>query len=201
MIKIFKKNEIAELANILKNDGVISVPTDTIYGICARIDSKVAYKKLIEIKKRPINKSFPIMCSSIKQIKEIAEVSGVGEKIIKYFMPGPITVILKKKDNIPSYITNGKDTIAIRMATSKALEDLIEKVGCPIFMTSANVSGKSTCKSIDEIEETFPSLDGILEGSVGFNKASTIIDCTFEEIKVLREGPISIEDIKIKLKT
>ena len=111
-------------------------------------------------------------------------------------MPGPITLILKKNKELPEYVTNGKDTIAIRMATSKKIEELIAKLGSPIFMTSANQSGKAECSNLDEIEKECPLLDGMLEGNVVFSKGSTIVDCTSEKIKILREGPISINQIK-----
>lgn len=79
------------------------------------------------------------MCANLEQIKNIAIVNEKVEKLIKAFMPGPITLILKKKKDLPAYISNRKDTIAVRMATSKALENLIIKTECPIFMTSAKV--------------------------------------------------------------
>lgn len=196
MIKRYKQNEIDKLADILKNDGIISVPTDTVYGVCARINSKRAHDKLMEIKNRPTSKSFPIMCADEKQIKDIAIVDDKAEKLIRDFMPGPITIVLKKKSNIPSYVSNGKDTIAVRMATSKALEDLIRKVGSPIFMTSANQSGEPTCNSLDEIEKACPTLEGIMEGNIHFGEGSTIVDCTSDEIQIIRFGPISMEQIK-----
>ena len=195
MIKRYKKNEIEKLVKILKNDGVISVPTDTVFGICARINSETAHDKLIAVKNRPIKKSFPVMCANEEQIKSIAIVNDVAEKLIKSFMPGPITLVLKKNKDLPEYVTNGKDTIAIRMATSKKIEELIAKLGSPIFMTSANQSGEPTCNSLDEIEKMCPNLDGIMEGNVIFSKGSTIIDCSSDDIKILREGPITIEQI------
>ncbi len=195
MIKRYKESEIEELANILKKDGIISVPTDTVYGICARIDSNIAHDKLIKIKKRPIEKSFPVMCANEEQIKSIAIVNNIAEKLIKAFMPGPITLVLKKNKDLPKYITNGKNTIAVRMATSKAIEKLIIETESPIFMTSANQSGKAECSNLDEIEQCCPLLDGMMEGNIIFSKGSTIVDCTSEKIKILREGPISINHI------
>ena len=195
MIKIYKQNEIEELANILKNDGVISVPTDTVYGICGGINSKKAYQKIKKIKERPENKPFPIMCADKEQIKNIAIVNEYAEKLINAFMPGPITLVLKKKGKIPDYVGKGKKTIAVRMATSKTIEELIKKVENPLFMTSANKSGKPTCTNLEEIEKQCPLLDGIMEGGVSFGKASTIVDCTSNEIKILRLGPISEEQI------
>lgn len=135
------------------------------------------------------------MCATIEQIKDIAIVDEKTEKLIKSFMPGPITLITKKRKNLPDYVTNGKDTIAIRMAPSKAIEELILKVGSPLFMTSANQSGEAECTTLEEIEKSCPLLDGMMEGKVTYAKASTIVDCTSKKIKILREGPISLEQI------
>lgn len=195
MIERYNQDEIEKLVQILKNDGVISVPTDTVFGICARINSEVAYDKLITVKNRPIKKSFPVMCANEEQIKSIAIVNNVAEKLIKAFMPGPITLVLKKKSDLADYVTNGKDTIAIRMATSETIMRLILELKSSIFMTSANQSGKSTCTSFDEIEKNCPLLDGMMEGNVIFSEGSTIIDCTSKEIQILREGQITIEQI------
>ena len=186
MIKRYKQNETDTLAKILKNDGVISVPTDTVYGVCARINSKKAHDNLVKTKNRPNTKPFPVMCSDEAQIKSIAIVNEKAEKIIKEFMPGPITLILEKRPEVPEYVNNGKATIAVRMATSKAVKELIIKTGYPIFMSSANQSGEPTCTN----------LDGMMEGTVKFGKGSTIVDCTSKEIKILRDGPITIEQIR-----
>lgn len=201
MIKRYKKNEIEELACILKNNGVISVPTDTVFGVCARINSKIAHDKLVKVKNRPLEKAFPIMCANEEQIKSIAIANKIAEKLIRAFMPGPITLVLKKKNTLPDYVTNGKDSVAIRMATSRTIEALIIKTESPIFMTSANQSGKIECSNLEEIEKECPLLDGMMEGNVVFSRGSTIVDCTSNEIKILRLGPISYEQIQEVLKT
>lgn len=194
-MKRYKQDEIEKLAEILKNDGVISVPTDTVYGLCSRINSINAYKNLIKSKNRLTNKAFPVMCANKEQIENLAIIDEKAEKLINAFMPGPITLILNKKNGIPEYINNGKDTIAIRMATSKVLEDLIIKTESPIFMSSANQSGESTCTNLDDIEKNCPTINGIMEGNVSLGMASTIVDCTSDNINIIREGPISIEEI------
>ena len=195
----YNKNQIKELSEILKNNGVIGVPTDTVYGICGSINSLKVQTKLKTIKERPESKPFPIMCADIEQIKKIAIVDNKSEKIIKEFMPGPITIVLRKNEKLPEYINNGKETIAIRMATSNELKELIKSLGCPVFMTSANKSGEEVCKTLEDIEKKCPDLDGMLEGTVSFGQASTIVDCTSNEIKILREGPISEYEIMIVL--
>ena len=194
-MKRYTQNEIDELANILKEDGVISVPTDTVYGICARMNSKKAHDKLMLVKDRPINKLLPVMCADEEQIKSIAVLDKRVEKIIHNFMPGPITLILLKRPELPEYINNGSLTIAVRMASSKIIEELIRKTGSPLFMTSANQSDNPVCKNLDEIEKACPNLDGMLEGNVSLGQASTIVDCSSESIKILREGPITLEQI------
>ena len=154
-MKRYKQSEIELIVSILKADGVISVPTDTVYGICARVNSPKAFNKLVEVKERPSNKNFPVMCSNIEQIKSIAIVDEQIEKLIKAFMPGPITLILKKRPEVFTYINNAgareTDEIAVRMAPSHFLEELIIRVESPLFMTSANKSGKDVCKSLQDI--------------------------------------------------
>ncbi len=198
-MKRYKQSEIEEFATILKNDGVISVPTDTVYGICARINSSKAYQNLVKVKNRPSTKSFPVMCSDIEQIKSIAILDDNALKLIKAFMPGPLTLVLNKRPDVLSYINNAgtreTDELAIRMAPTPFLKELIKEVGSPLFLTSANNYGKDVCKSLDEIEIECPTLDGMVEGNVSFGEASTIVDLTGDDIKIQRQGPISEDEI------
>lgn len=190
----YTEKELPELAEILKHNGVIAVPTDTVYGLCAQIRTKEAQENVRKVKNRPAEKAFPIMCQDKAQMKEIAEMNETAEAIIDAFMPGPLTVILNKKENLPDHINGGMKTVALRMAVSPALEELIRLTGCPLFMTSANQSGEKTAGTIEEIEEACPLLDGILEGKTKYGQASTIIDCT-GEIRILRDGPVTKDDI------
>ena len=203
-MKRYKQSEIEEVVTILKSDGVISVPTDTVYGICARINSSKAYLKLVSVKNRPSTKSFPVMCSDIEQIKSIAIIDEKALKLIKAFMPGPITLVLNKRPDVLSYINNAgtreTDELAIRMAPTPFLKALIKEVGSPLFLSSANKSGKDVCRSLDEIEIECPTLDGMVMGDVSFGEASTIIDCTDNDIKIQRQGPISEDEIMKALK-
>ncbi len=195
-MKRFKEDDIHAMVEILENDGTLSVPTDTVYGVCCRYDHESAQEKLRDVKKRPATKAFPIMCADEEQIKAICEVDERSEKLIRAFMPGPVTLILSKKNNVPFYVNGGMPTLAIRMATSEPLKELIQTLGSPVFMTSANQSGEEVCTNLDEIEKHCPLLDGMMEGNVSFGEASTIIDCTKEEIQILRQGPVTMEQIQ-----
>ncbi len=194
-MKIFSENEVDSAAEVLTHDGVIAVATDTVFGVCCRMQSEAAQERLRDIKHRPLDKAFPIMAADINQVEEFALIEETGRKIMTSLLPGPGTVILKKKEDLPAYINGGLPTVAVRLATSDQLKNLIEKTG-PLFMTSANQSGQPVCQSIEEIEQACPDLDGILKGQPSFGKASTIIDCTSPNIRILRQGPISEEQIQ-----
>ena len=195
----FGSDEIKAAAEVLKQDGCIAAATDTVFGVCARI-SEEGMNRLYEVKNRPRSKQFPIMCADVNQLRTVAEVSDMADTIIQAFMPGPLTVILKAKESVPAAVRGGGSTLAIRLATSSQLKQLIEAVGTPLFMTSANQSGMPECRTEEEIEVSCPKLDGILEGTVFYNRASTIADLTGETPKILREGPITIEQMNQALR-
>lgn len=199
-MKRYTEDQIDELADILRNDGVVSVPTDTVYGVCARMDSIQAQENLRNVKNRPADKAFPIMCADMEQTAQIAEISETAAKVMKAFMPGPMTVILRKKEDVPAFVNGGMETLAIRLATSEVLAELIRKTGVPLYMTSANQSGYPVARTLEEIEESCPELDGILTGEPAFGLASTIVDLSKDEIRILREGPVSMKEIKERLK-
>ena len=194
-MKIFSESEIDAAADVLNHDGVIAAATDTVFGVCCRMQSEAAQERLRDIKHRPMDKAFPIMASDIRQVEEFAIIEETGRKIMTSLLPGPGTVILRKKENLPEYINGGLPTVAVRLATSDQLKKLIEKTG-PLFMTSANQSGQPVCQSIEEIEQACPDLDGILSGQPSFGKASTVMDCTGTDIRILRQGPITEEQIQ-----
>ena len=195
-MRILRKSETEEAAKILRNDGVIAVPTDTVYGVCARMDHIEAQERLREVKKRPLDKAFPLMCCDEAQLKTVCETDGRSEKLIRALMPGPVTLILKKKDGVPDFVNGGMDTLAVRLATSQVLEQIIRLTGVPLYMTSANRSGEPVCRSFSEIEQACPLLDAMLEGTPSFGQASTIIDCTGKEVRILRPGPVTMEDVE-----
>jgi L-threonylcarbamoyladenylate synthase len=192
----FRETEIEAMAAVLKNNGVLAVPTDTVYGVCARMDTQEAQARLRLVKHRPLTKAFPIMCCDEAQIRSVCLVDETNARLIRSFMPGPLTLILPKKSEVPAFVNGGLPTLAVRMATSEPLRQLIAAVGCPLFMTSANQSGQPTCTSLAQIEEACPDLDGLMEGRVTFGQASTIADTTGGEIKILRQGPLTLEQLQ-----
>ena len=112
-------------------------------------------------------------------------------------MPGPVTVILKKKDNLPGYITNDKDSIAIRIPNDETVLKILNEFNSPILLTSANKSGEDAALNSDECYNIFNNqIPVIIKGECLIKEASTIIDLTGDEIKIIREGKITLEDIR-----
>lgn len=196
-MKIIKQHEIKEIVEILENNGVVAIATDTVFGVCATTKSKKALENLVKVKDRPKEKVFPVMCADIEDMRKVAIIDEEAEKIINHFMPGPLTIIAKKNKNVAKYIGND-ETVALRMATSPLLKSIIDALGVPIFMTSANKSGEKEYGSIKEIMDGLPLIDGIVESKPNYERASTIYDCINR--KIIREGIITKKDIEKILK-
>lgn len=163
-------------------------PTDTVYGIGAYYKDKESIDEIFRIKNRDINKKLPILCSDIKQIEEICYVDNRAKKIINYFLPGELTIILKSKINF-------NDTIAVRIPKNKIAIDLINKIG-PMATTSVNISNEKEINNYDEIVKIFKNkVTKIYKNNEKIsNKPSTIISLV-DDIKLIREGNISLKDI------
>ena len=144
-------------------------------------------------------KPIPVKCANVKQIEQIACVNENIKNIIQNFLPGALTLVLPVKD-LPEEFTNGLSTIAIRIPDEPFLLKVIEALETPLFVTSANQSGQPVCTSLDEIEKQCPLLDGMMEGTVSFGQASTIVDGTKADLPILRQGPLTKEQILNVLK-
>lgn len=196
MAKIVDVKNWKEASEVVKQGGLIAFATDTVYGLACRYDDQVAQEKLKHAKARPEEKSLPLVVGSLKQCEEIAIVTNREKKIIEKWLPGAITLILKKKSSVPDWVTNGKDTLAIRMIDVEGINEMIQDIGVPLFLTSANLSGEPVCQDANEVNERLGNkIDIILDGKHRDGLASTILDCTQDELVVLRQGPIQIEDI------
>ena len=194
-MKIYEVEDIEMIKDVLEDDGIIAFPTDTVYGLGCIYDSQIGINKIKKAKIRDDNKPLPMMVSNIELIKDVAYVNEDAKKIIEKFMPGPLTIVLKKKEHISDYITNGFNTIAIRIPNHSISLEILKTINKPMLVTSANRSNTpSKFNSEDVIEDIGEFLDGIILGKSDNDKASTIVDLT-NGIKILREGVISEEDI------
>ena len=137
-----------------------------------------------------------MMCSGLDMIQKVAITNSKSESLIKKLTPGALTLILKKKDDVPSFVTDGKSNIAIRIPDDPWILSLLNKLNKPMLVTSANISNSP---SLQHFEDVYASLngriDGIVKGEAKSNIASTIVDTT-NNYQIIREGKIKASDIK-----
>lgn len=191
--KINRINTDIVVNKLLKGE-IIAFPTDTVFGLGCIIN-KEAIAKVYEAKGRSFDKPLPMMCNGIDMIETVAHVSDEARKIANKFMPGAITLIFNKKEHIEDYVTNGKPTIGIRVPNDEWILNLIDKLGQPLLVTSANLSDTgSLLKWEDVYNQLNGKIDGIVCEDATGQTSSTIIDVT-SDIKLLRQGPITLEEI------
>ncbi len=186
---------INQAYNIINQGGVAIFPTDTVYGIGCNPYNKKAVNKIYNIKSRNILKPFPVLTYSKKTAEEIVCFDEISEKIVKKFWPGPLTIILKVSDKNLIKNLNLRDKIAIRVPNQKCTLDLLKK--CKFLIgTSANLSGNPSHMDPNECLKNIEGWDVFIDGGIITSKGeSTIIEIQNKEIKIIREGSLSKEDI------
>ena len=200
-LNLEKNPEYAKLkapAQIIKTGGIVIFPTETVYGIGVNGLNETAIKKLYEVKQRPINKPISLLVNSIDMIEKVAkDISEIEYDLIKKFFPGPLTIVLKKKDCVPDSLTAGFDTVGIRMPENEIALKLIEYAGVPIATPSANISGKPSGTNLKEIMKDFnDNVDYFIDGGLSkIGIASTIVQIIDDIPHILRKGKISEEQI------
>ena len=175
--------ELKKASGIIKNGGVVIYPTETVYGIGASIFSDDALNKVFALKKRLPDKPVSIAVSSFEMMRGLVYTSAREERFIKQFLPGPVTVLLRKKKIVPDILTSGKELIGIRFPDHEITTRLIELAGVPITSTSANISGDAPPKSVDEIKI---NADYTIDGGICDGEPSTVVDIV--NLKLLRKG-------------
>ena len=191
--------KLKEPAKIIKHGGIVVFPTETVYGIGTNGLNEKAVKKLYAIKQRPLSKPISLLVNSIDMINEIAkDITKLEYALIKEFFPGPLTIILKKKEIVSDIVTANSDTVGVRMPANEIALKLIEYSEVPIATPSANISGRTSGTNIDDIMKDF---DGkvdwcIDDGPSKIGLASTIVQVVNGIPNILRQGAITEEQIK-----
>ncbi len=198
---LIDKKDYKLAVEYLNNDEVIALPTETVMGLAIKATSISAYDKLVQVKNRPENKAFPFIVYCKEEANKYAYIDDLTSKIMDAFMPGPLTIILKKKDSVSDYITNYKETIAIRIPDDKVLLNIVRELNSPILLTSANKSGEKASINSDEVYEVFKDeIPLIIKGKCEYNIASTIIEINNKQVNIIREGIIKKEEIERLIK-
>ena len=198
--KIFSPaaENLARAGELIRSGELVAFPTETVYGLGADGLNENACKKIFSAKIRSNTKALSLHVANLETVAMVAEISPTAEKLFKKFCPGPLTIILPKKNIVPDFVTGGLQTVGIRFPDNKISLELIKSAGCPIAASSANISGSPPPKTAQEVLE---NLSGKVEmiidgGECKFGVSSTVIDISSGELKILRLGSISFEEIK-----
>ncbi|MBL7141772.1 threonylcarbamoyl-AMP synthase [Patescibacteria group bacterium] len=176
---------IQKARRVLRQGGVIIYPTDTLYGLGADIFNKQAIEKVFRLKGREFRKPISVMVSSLREIKKLAWVNKKQERFISAILPGPFTILLKKKSKVPKIVTAGQKKVGLRIPNSKVCQQLSKNL--PITSTSANISGFKPTLNIKKIARTFNhQVDLILADQNLKGQPSIVIDLTEEPFEILR---------------
>lgn len=200
------KTILEEAAKIIKNGGLVVFPTETVYGLGANGLDENAAKKIYEAKGRPSDNPLIIHISTPDDAEKYCYTSDIYYALAKAFMPGPLTVIMQKKEIVPFTVTAGLDTVAVRCPANEIAKALIEAASIPIAAPSANLSGKPSPTRADYVLEDMEGrVDMIIDGGeceIGLE--STIVMIDGDSLTLLRPGAITYdalcmvcEDVKI----
>lgn len=175
---------VCEAVSVLQNGGVIVYPTETCYGIGVDIFNQEALQKLYALKKMPPFKPVSVIVTSVNDAKKWGVLDEKAEELMKSYWPGPYTFLVERADTLPHFFTKANNKVGLRNPSVKYLLDIVEKIGHPITTTSANISGKPECYTINEFlnqlrgEHMPVDIDLIIDaGEIGENPPSTIYDC------------------------
>lgn len=189
---------IKEAGEVIRSGGTVAFPTETVYGLGANALDEEAVKKIFIAKGRPQDNPLIVHVSSKEISHLVKEVPTVAKELINKFWPGPLTIILEKKNIIPNVTSANLDTIGIRMPNSEIALKLIEESGRPIAAPSANISGRPSPTEVNRcVEDLNGRVNYIIGGeSSDIGVESTIVDCTVKPPMVLRPGGITLEMLR-----
>lgn len=197
-----KKPEIEKIriaADFIENGGLVAFPTETVYGLGADALNPKAVLALFEAKKRPLDNPPIVHVGKVENVyKLVKEVPPKAKMLMRKFWPGPLTLIFKRSNVVPSVTVAGLDTIAIRMPRHNVALALLKESKCPIAAPSANLAGKPspTCAK-HVLEDLNGRIDAILDaGPTHIGVESTVLDLTVEPPQILRPGGTPYEDLK-----
>ena len=185
--------EIAMVIEALQNNGLIIYPTDTVYGLAWDINSPKAFDKIVKIKgKNALKENFSLVCEDISQVSQFTlHINNATFKLLKHNLPGPFTFILNANNNVPRFYKSKKKTVGIRIPNNKIALEIVKKLGYPIMTTSLHDEDEILDYMTDPelIYDKYAHLvDYVVDGGYGNNEASTVVDCTGESFKIIRQG-------------
>ncbi len=205
MVKILEVSQkepsvgaIAEAAATIRDGGLVVYPTETVYGLGTDACSDEAVAKVFVAKARPLKNPISIAVDSLDMARQFTRLTPRAKVIFKKFLPGPLTLILQAKPTISKLATAGTGKVGVRVPDHPVALKLIDFVGGPITTTSANLSGKPAPSTVREaLDQLGKHIDLALDADkCKLGMPSTVVDLTGGRLEILREGPVTSEEVR-----
>lgn len=202
-VRLYEENpnakQVADVVSILKNDGIIIYPTDTVYGLGCDITNQKAMNRLAQLKNVKLEKAeWSFICADLSNLSDyVRQIDTATFKILRKNLPGPYTFILPGNNNLPKSFKK-KKTVGIRVPDNNIITTIVEALGNPIVSTSIYDEDEVIEYTTDPeliYEKWADKVDCVIDGGYGDNVASTVVDLSEGEITIIREGKGSIEQL------
>ncbi|MCH8196429.1 MAG: threonylcarbamoyl-AMP synthase [Chloroflexi bacterium] len=192
------EEQLREALATLRGGGLVAYPTDTVYGLGANALDTRAVQRIFEAKGRPTTQPLPLLVADLPMLKQTAVlVSPTAETLAQRFLPGPLTLVLHKSSWVPSAVTGGGPTVAVRIPGHEIPRALSAGLDAPLVGTSANPSGAPSVTSAEEVRRQLGGLvDYVMDGECSGGRESTVLDLTRDPPVILRQGAIARREIE-----
>lgn len=187
------REQYLQAVAVLREGGIVALPTDTVYGLCAVAADTAAVERVYELKARDPAQPMPLFIASIEQAALIVQTNAAAEALAAAFWPGALTIVMRRRDAYRSRALAGGDSAGVRVPDDPALRKMAAQLG-PLTGTSANIAGREECRTAAEVRAQLgDAVDLIIDAPIRATGApSTIVDCTEEaRVRVVRDGAIS----------
>lgn len=197
VLSVTSPDAISGALEVLLSGGLVAFPTDTVYGVGALAFDEAAVESIYAAKERPVEKAIPVLLGDREDLRRVAEeIPILAARLIARFWPGPLTILIPKRPSIPD-VVSATSTVGVRVPDHEVARALLRLAG-PLAVTSANRSSQPSPNTAQEVLEQLGGrialvLDG---GPTPGGIPSTLVDCTGHEIQILREGPISTDQLR-----
>lgn len=197
LIKLYNENpnmrQVLQVVEILRNGGIIIYPTDTVYALGCDILNQKAVERIAQLKGVKLEKAqFSFIFYDLSHIADFTKpIPNTVFKVMKRNLPGPFTFILEANNNVPRYFKGKKKTVGIRVPNNNIIREIVKELGNPIYATSIHDDDEIIAYTTDPelIHEQYENkVEAVIDGGFGDNQVSTVVDCTSDEIEIVREG-------------
>ena len=200
IIQADSPNVIQEARAVLNKGGLVAFPTDTVYGVGTLVFDGPAVESIYRAKDRPVEKAIPVLTGDAEDMEKVGmNIPEIAYRLAARFWPGPLTVLIPKKPTLPESVS-ATATVGVRVPDHEVARTLLRAAG-PMAVTSANISGQPSPSTAEEVlAQLGGRIDLIIDGGKTPGRVpSTVIDCTENDLQILRAGPITLEEIRAKL--